>query len=296
MALRVEGGFAVGPDLPNVVVKNHLLTPAEAEIRLTFSFERKMPNVEVRGRLVGPRCPYASTVEVAYPMQTLPRQQKDGVVGTFIIPEPSLWEPTCPFLYQGPIELLANGEVQYRWLMSHGLRRLQLGRRGLLWNGQPFWLRGLERPDVGEAEALALREAGYNCLMVREGFPCDAADRLGFLVLCRLPEKLNALTPAEGFRGHPSFLASVVSQELLEWTHQDDALSNLVGDPEHLLGVELTRPPSDDLPDVIAFVCCSEDVLPRLGKIRQPRIVLADREPPIAPTAGEAAILGWIRV
>jgi len=48
------------------------LVPAEAEVWITVTPERPAPEAEVRGRLMGPRCLFAETVEVAYPLRPLP--------------------------------------------------------------------------------------------------------------------------------------------------------------------------------------------------------------------------------
>ncbi len=50
-----------------IEVRDRSLIPAEAEVWITVTPEHHTPTTEVRGRLMGPRCPYASTVEVAYP-------------------------------------------------------------------------------------------------------------------------------------------------------------------------------------------------------------------------------------
>src|SRR5580704_9806910 len=90
-------------------VRKHIvrLTQAEAEIRFLVSCAAPAVDFQVRGRLMGPRCPYAATVEVAYPLRELEREN-DSVLGTSIllrtvIPEPSMWDPQSPFLYSGPL-------------------------------------------------------------------------------------------------------------------------------------------------------------------------------------------------
>src|SRR4051812_44575373 len=102
-----------------IEIWTHTLTPAAAEVRVRATTGE-------RGRLTGPRCRFATTVEVAYPLHPVP-----GEEGIFraVIPEPSLWEPECPFLYQGEVEGRA---------FTYGLR--SLGRRGgtVFLNGRPF--------------------------------------------------------------------------------------------------------------------------------------------------------------
>src|SRR4051794_3816870 len=54
-----------------VQVHDRSVIPAEAEVWVRVVPERLTPATEVRGRLMGPRCAYASTVEVAYPLRPL---------------------------------------------------------------------------------------------------------------------------------------------------------------------------------------------------------------------------------
>jgi len=76
------------------------LNPAEAEIWVAIQPEQSSNHIELRGRLMGPRCPYASTVEIAYPLRPFPATVgvPAGFQARVLIPEPSLWEPQTPFL------------------------------------------------------------------------------------------------------------------------------------------------------------------------------------------------------
>ena len=88
-----------------VSIENHSLVPAEAEVRLKVELAHVTPTTEVRGRLMGPRCPYSSTVEIAYPLRPLREPVPQGLACRVLIPEASLWDPVSPFLYEGPVEL-----------------------------------------------------------------------------------------------------------------------------------------------------------------------------------------------
>jgi hypothetical protein len=183
----------MSPDrIPRLEVRNHILNPAEAEIWFTVQPVDPLADVEVQGRLMGPRCPYATTVEVAYPFRPLPGPlTKAGeYTARVIIPEPSFWDPESPFLYQGSVEVRKGGRCWFGAEIDHGLRLLQLGNRGLLCNGRPVLIRGIERRQLSAEDALELRREGYNvllCPVSAETEPIwDAADRFGFLVLGRL--------------------------------------------------------------------------------------------------------------
>ena len=93
-----------------VRIKNHLIDPTRAELWVTIVPNCLKQATEVRGRFLGPRCPYATTVEVAYPLQSFPHKPEDVPDLTFrvVIPEPSLWDPISPFLYEGYIGLWQN--------------------------------------------------------------------------------------------------------------------------------------------------------------------------------------------
>src|SRR5437868_13397226 len=91
-----------------LLLEDHSLDPMAAEVWLTVYPERLTPKTELRGRLMGPSCPYASTVEIAYPLSPLKlsEQQVAGALRCRVaIPEPSLWDLQSPFLYSGPVEL-----------------------------------------------------------------------------------------------------------------------------------------------------------------------------------------------
>src|SRR5205807_8453434 len=90
-----------------VFLHDQLQDTAEAAIWIQVLSEHRTPTTEVRGRFVGPHCLYASTVEVAYPLRTFGRPPPglSVLARRVTIPEPCLWDPQSPFLYQGMIEL-----------------------------------------------------------------------------------------------------------------------------------------------------------------------------------------------
>src|SRR5262249_36609476 len=117
-----------------IEVRDRSLVPAEAEVWITVTPECQTTTTELRGRLMGPRCPYAGTVEVAYPLRALPPDravESPGLTKRVVIPEACLWELESPFLYQGPIELWQDGQRCDQVTISHGLRSLHLDERGL---------------------------------------------------------------------------------------------------------------------------------------------------------------------
>src|SRR5207248_11789949 len=96
----------------NLHLEDYSLDPVSAEVRILVRPEYLTPTTEVRGRLVGPSCPYASTVEVAYPLRPL-RRAEPSDPGTIplrvVIPEPSLWDTHPLPHYARPVELWLDG-------------------------------------------------------------------------------------------------------------------------------------------------------------------------------------------
>jgi hypothetical protein len=89
---------------------------AEAVLWITVRPERITATTEVRGRLVGPRGPGASTVEVAYPFQPLPQPtgEADSLTVRVLLPDPCAWSPQRPFVYEGWVELWQDGQCADR--------------------------------------------------------------------------------------------------------------------------------------------------------------------------------------
>ena len=110
--------------LRQVTAQVRRLSAAEAEVWLLIEAERITPTTEVRGRLMGPRCPGVSTIEVAYPLRPFPRQPEGlpPLSRRVVIPEPSLWEPGQPFVYQAVVELWEDGQRCDGAEFDYGLR------------------------------------------------------------------------------------------------------------------------------------------------------------------------------
>ena len=204
----------------SVTLRDASLVPAEAVVHVAVTVERLDPDVEVRGRLMGPRCRFARTIEVAYHLRRL-SVADNTVTLRAVIPEASFWDPQSPHLYAGPVELWQAGQRIESVTIRHGLRHLTLGPRGLRVNGQLLRLRGRQVAALDDEAALALRGAGYNLVVAPLSEETKAiwevADRLGLFVLGQGGEA--ALRARLG--GHPSALG---------WLDGGDG--SLVGQPE----------------------------------------------------------------
>jgi hypothetical protein len=172
------------------------LDPTEAEIRATG-------DDLVAGRLMGPRCPYASTVEVAYYFKSLP----GGGLRT-LVPEPSFWDPQSPFLYEAHLTTAGGAKVQKR----HGLRLVQLARAGLRVNRRPFRAVGAVRNEL--TDAASLRASGVDtlvCPVTPATAPLWAeADVLGFFMVGLVSRSAESFALARDLKRHASCLGWIV--------------------------------------------------------------------------------------
>jgi hypothetical protein len=172
--------------LRHVQILTRSLSPVEAVLSVSAQAEQMTPPCELRGRATGPTCPYASTIEVAYPLR--PSTNDEQPAGRIVIPEPSLWEPLCPFLYYGLIELWQDGEFRDRATIRHGLRSFRIQPHGLFWNGKPLKLKATSRQNLAPNDLPALRSSGFNAILLDWPAPAlvEAAERVGFVVLGRM--------------------------------------------------------------------------------------------------------------
>ncbi len=256
----------------DIQLEDRSLDPVSAEVWVNVTPERLTPTTEVRGRLMGPSCPYASTVEIAYPLTPLRRPEHlvPGVVRLrVVIPEASLWDTQAPHLYAGPVELWQDGRRCDRVEVRLGLRQLRLGPRGLSLNGRPLTLKGRLCEACFPEQALALRRDGCNTLLIpvspttKTVAPWDVADRFGLLVIGRLPppgEELVSLLQALNHR--PCCFGWIVGPEWFadEWLARLAQGNGPRGGP--FVGVEGEE---KTLPDV-QFVAGRRDQLPALAQ------------------------------
>ena len=174
--------------------------PAETEIHLVAP-------EPVTARLLGPRCRFASTVEVAYWFRPAP-----GLPGTLraIVPEPTLWDPESPFLYEAIVRTAAGPEIR----RTLGLRSIQLGAGGFRIEQRPLRLNAVRRDRLDDAAAL--RQAGINtivCPVLAQTMSVWAdADAWGFFVLGELAAESLPLVPE--LEAHASCLGWIVDPAL----------------------------------------------------------------------------------
>ena len=66
--MEKSGAISSDMAIPPPVLHTAVLDPVRAEVLVDISAWPLEPGDEIRGKLVGPQCRYASTVEIAYPM------------------------------------------------------------------------------------------------------------------------------------------------------------------------------------------------------------------------------------
>jgi hypothetical protein len=167
------------PDLFSPRLQTVVLDPVRAELALDVSACSLEPGDEVHGRLVGPHCRYASTIEIAYPISRGP-----GGGYRVVIPEPSLWTPETPFVYAGKVEWRRGPDKIGAASLLHGLLDLRQTPAGWRLNGKPFEPRRAAVDAVSEDELLELRQAGFNVLTPRRTDVdlLERAARIGFFL------------------------------------------------------------------------------------------------------------------
>ena len=267
-------------------IRDRSLSPAEAELWVLAEPEQLTPATEIRGRLVGPTCPYSSTIEVAYPLRPFPKLPEGlaPLTRRVVIPEPSMWDPVSPFLYQGAIELWQDGKMCDRRELRHGLRVAQVGTTGLTWNGASLTLSALDRPSLDARELPALRQLGVNALLLHDAAPqlWGAAERLGFAII-GMPG--DNVTCAVNLMPSPACFGWMLP---MGWWAERETWRDFVSAAQkwrRFLGVELTDA-VPALPPEVQFVVGPHD-LPPIGRPR-----LLRPRPDVVPT--DEPELGWV--
>ena len=97
------------PTIRAVTVEPVRVSPAEAVLLVHIELDAPLPGAEPRGKLVGPRRPGVSTVEIAYTLQPLPAASDTVLSLRAVVPEPNLWSAAAPFRYDGRAEVWAGG-------------------------------------------------------------------------------------------------------------------------------------------------------------------------------------------
>ncbi|CAN5598120.1 hypothetical protein BH10PLA2_BH10PLA2_15520 [soil metagenome] len=242
-------------------IRKHIvrLTQAEAEIRFLVRTSSSGEDLHVRGRLMGPRCPYSSTVEVAYPLKEIERTSdaagQTSILLRTIIPEPSMWDPQSPFLYSGPVGIWQRDQVLEQHTMQVGFVGWGLGTRGLRVNGQYTNLQAAVVGHLDPETCASLRDKQVNCLVVdvRDSTPSvwELTDRFGFFVLGRL-HSIKDWEQARALEGRPSSLGWILKPEAVAGYKPRDIDGTTYTGSAPIIGLE-TGEESAPVPPGISF-------------------------------------------
>lgn len=269
---------------PELRLQNYLRDPAEPEIWISLDSEQPF---ELRGKLMGPRCVYATTVEVAYPLRPfsrLPAGLPDKSMRV-VIPEASFWEPTCPFLYAGRIEVLDAGNVVAQLDVSHGIYHLSQVPAGLRLNGKPFAIQGIEIDSVPDAPtAQEWRSRGINTLVSSslDEAIWNLADRVGFFVLGKVFDRSAEL---DTLWHHASCLGWIASLDVTS----DLLLQNRTRSGK-LLGLELGEQFRSKVPASTSFVYGAPAIIEQLSSSTLPHLAHTTNSTQCSGTGQ----IGWV--
>ncbi|MBR6157100.1 MAG: glycoside hydrolase family 2 protein, partial [Lachnospiraceae bacterium] len=120
------------------------------------------------------------------------------------VPHPEVWSPEHPYLYTCRVTLNRDQEIIDEWSHSFGFRTVSLNENEILINGEPVFLRGLNRhqsmPYVGYAVPESLQredarilqeELGVNAVRTshypQSHYFIDECDKRGLLVFTEIP-------------------------------------------------------------------------------------------------------------
>ena len=263
-------------------VFTHHADPAGAELRIVVRPESITATTEIKGRLMGPRSAYASTVEIAYPYRVLART--DHFLLRVLIPEPCFWDPKTPLLYEGPLELWQDGErVEQIWL-RHGIRAVQLGEKGLRINGQPGNLQGMFASTFTEEQARRWHGDGVNLVVLPATDESVEllrhSDRCGLFVLGRIDTPHQWPRWGRACQRHPSYLGCVLTAGA--GTIERAAAAGLLGAE---VAADGTAPVGR-----FDFVLADAEVKGTTGVPTLLRIAATDEPPALGQY-----VLGWVR-
>jgi hypothetical protein len=213
---------------------------------------------------MGPRCPYAATVEVAYPLRELEQNSGQGgatsILLRTVIPEPSMWDPESPFLYSGPLGIWQGDTLLEQQTMQLGFIGWGLGTRGLRVNGKYIDLQASVVTGLDVESAARLREQNVNCVVVdvsaAPASTWDMADRYGFFVLGRISDPTE-LQLSRSYEGRPSSLGWILRREAIAGFKPKSFDGTSYTGSAPLIGLEVEQLPEQPIPGISFLVAAS---------------------------------------
>jgi len=111
-------------ELPKVSFEILRLSSAIAEVLVHVDFnEDVVAETRLAGRVAGPHCPGAETIEIAYPIHAVEPNSSRRRSARIVIPEPNLWDAQTPFTYAGAVEVWIEAKKSTELPLEIGLRQ-----------------------------------------------------------------------------------------------------------------------------------------------------------------------------
>ncbi|GIW80881.1 MAG: hypothetical protein KatS3mg105_2688 [Gemmatales bacterium] len=234
----------------NLLFTSKLQDPTLALVHISL-LGGPLDELQLEGQLAGPKCRFSKTVEVPYALSRAPKSVGSWPAWRIFVPEPCLWEPSSPFLYQGRFVLRRQTEVLAEVQTRIGFKSIAMSGEGIRLNGEVLRLRAKRIECLTEKSAQNLRELGYNTVIASSGQDIariyDTADEFGFLVLA-LVDASNA-EEMHQIKSHASCLGWIVKCE--DFANLPAVVTN---DREVLLGVQLSSEADVAVPHSAQFV------------------------------------------
>jgi hypothetical protein len=159
----------------------------------------------LRASIRGPKCDYA---------RTLPGEFSNIAGRTeIVIQEPCYWTPELPFLYELTVKWRDRAGAEQCSCRDIGLRRLEIRRSSLYWEGKRVVLRGV-RVNKLTAETLDAARAAEVALIAIEPSPeqCNLADVQGVPLIADLTRSEATIENLTRLANHPSVAIVLLDQ------------------------------------------------------------------------------------
>jgi hypothetical protein len=283
-----------------VHVKRLSVSTEEVEVWLQVHAQKITSGTEVRGRIVGPRCLYAKTVESVAPLRSVVGRSGDQaeLIARTSFAAPGFWEPRNPLLYRVVVELWQDEQRCGVSGFDLGFRTIEMLPNSVSVNQKPLSLQGMSHLPQSPEDASVRRQAGYNLVLAGKGQWnwWVRANPMGFLLLERAA--LSTLTPQyiSLVSQQPCFFGFVLDKELLDCPpSESERLLRAWQKRRVFIGLELDESPPPLLPNGLSFLICPESMLPALETIPLPKLVLREQGALKGETSAVApSLLGWI--
>jgi len=166
---------------------------ARVRVRLPHSDPGKS---RLMGHIVGPRCDFARTLPAKIPLRS--GDASSGLKCEAVIPDPCLWTPQLPMLYDVYVELRQDGNLVATAQRPLAIRMFGPRGRDLNLAGKRWVLRGVRQGLAPAAPLSAWRETGAAMLLAEldEALALEAA-RQGVPLVAMVRKTTTAEVAAE---------------------------------------------------------------------------------------------------